>query len=782
MMLNPLRPLKGQLFYLAAVSLLGLLTITENELIYGGLFVLGIALLKKLKKLPSSTLVIMAGCYLIFMAVGYSDSDRLETVYTGVEKNFLLLFDDEIHLDGDLLSAYTKAVPSNEKVVVKYKIKSNTEQQLIQTLLTPGMACSASGVLNSPSPARNPNAFDYKNYLQRNKISWILDVDKLSLETCYKQSDSIVTELKAFRHKEIARIRNTLSEETSALAAALIFGDRNLFNTETERSYQKIGIVHLLAISGLHVGLLTGMIYFICIRVGVTKEKTEILLMSFLPVYTVITGLSPPVVRSAVMLFMLIGSRRFALRMVPLDAVSAAFMIMAFLQPSFIFDTGFQLSFAVSFSLVISAPVILKDFTSFIKQTAAASFIAQVSSLPIILASFYEVSAISIFANLLFVPLFSIVLLPLLLISYIILLILGALPSIYLSFLENLVHHVNFLAIYLSKLPMSTIIIGKLEPFLLIVQMILIPLFFFKWEGFILKKSKPPLWLFAFPILPLIMQIVLPFINPYGQITFLDVGQGDSIFIRMPYNQGNYLIDTGGVLPFEKENWQQRGSAYDPGKKIVVPFLKSSGIRTVDKLILTHGDADHVGGAIALLEEIRVKQLIIPRVSDRSDLEQSIMNIANEEGIDIYLAGMGTGWKTAAGDFFILNPSEITGERNDQSIVLQAAIGGKKWLFTGDLGNEGENSIVRKIKDIDIDVLKVGHHGSKYSSSELFLERTNPDFAVISVGEKNRYGHPGKEVIRRLEERGTQIFRTDEDGAIIYKFKGNSGTFMTQFP
>ncbi|ESU30594.1 hypothetical protein G3A_20945 [Bacillus sp. 17376] len=781
MLPNRFWPIEGQLFYLAAVSLLGLMTITENKLLYGGLFLFSMILLKKLKKLPASTLVLMAGCYLVFMAAGYTESHS-ESLYTGNEKNFLILFDDEILMDGDLLSAYGKALPSNEKLVFKYRIKSKTEQQIIKTLLTPGMACAASGVLNRPSPARNPNAFNYKDYLQRNDIFWIFDVDKLSLETCYQQSDGILIALKAFRHNEIARIKDTLPEETSALAAALVFGERNLFNTETERSYQKIGIVHLLAISGLHVGLLTGMIYYICIRLGLTKEKTGILLMASLPVYAVITGLAPPVVRAAVMLIMLIGSRRLSLRMTPLDAVSAAFMLMALIQPSIIFDTGFQLSFAVSFSLVISAPVILKDFNSFLKQTAAASFIAQISSLPVILASFYEFSAISIFANLLFVPLFSFVLLPLLLISYLILLLIGALPYFYLYFLENLVHHVNLIAMKLSDLPMSTLIIGKLEPFLLIVQIILIPLFFFKWEGFIFKKLKPPLWLFALPLLPLLLQILLPYLNPNGQITFLDVGQGDSIFIRMPYNQGNYLIDTGGVMRFEKEKWQQRGSLYDPGKKIVVPFLKSEGVRTLDKLILTHGDADHVGGAVALLEEIRVKQLIVPRVSDRSGLEEEIIEIASKKGADIYVAGMGIRWKTSGGNFLILHPSEMDGERNEQSIVLRATFGGKKWLFTGDLGSEGENSMARKIKDIDIDVLKIGHHGSKYSSSEPFLERTNADFAVISVGKNNRYGHPGKEVIKRLEERGIQIFRTDEDGAIIYKFKDNSGTFTTQLP
>lgn len=772
---------KGQLFYLAAVSLLGLLTVTGNQFIYGSVFLFVIFMLKKLKNFPGANLLFMASCYLLFMAAGYIDSVQFETEYNGREKSFLILFDEEIQVEGDLLFAYAKAIPSNEKLAIRYKIKSVTEQQSIQELLIPGMSCQASGSLDSPSPARNPNAFDYKQYLQHNKISWTLDVDTLSLKNCSKQTNTL-TALKAFRQREIAMIKNTLPEETSALAAALIFGDRNLFDSETERSYQKIGIVHLLAISGLHVGLLTGMMYFIFIRVGVTKEKTDILLMAFLPVYAIMTGLAPPVVRAAAMLMMLIGSRRMELRMTPLDAVSAAFMIMMLFQPAIIYDTGFQLSFAVSFSLVISAPVILKSFPTFFKQTAAASFIAQLSSLPVILSTFYEVSAISIFANLLFVPLFSFILLPVLLISYMVLSFVGALPSFYSDLLENLVHGVNLLATKLSELPMSTLIIGKLEPYLLIMLIALIPVFFYKWERFVLKKSKPPLWLFAVPLMPLFLQIILPYLNPYGQVVFLDVGQGDSIFIQLPYNQGNYLIDTGGVTPFVKESWQQRGDPYDPGEKILVPFLKSGGIRTVDKLILTHGDADHIGGTHALLEEIRVKQLIVPRVYERSALEQDVINKAREKGTEIYLAGMGTGWKTAQGDFFILNPSESFGDRNDQSIVLHAAIGGKVWLFTGDLGSEGERLLAQKIKEIDIDVLKVGHHGSKYSSSDQFLEGTTPDFAVISVGEKNRYGHPGKEVITKLEVRGTRIFRTDKNGAIIYKFKGDSGTFTTQLP
>ncbi|MBT2677426.1 DNA internalization-related competence protein ComEC/Rec2 [Bacillus sp. ISL-35] len=772
-------PIRGRLLYFAAVSLLGLLTMKESPLLYGALFLLVLFLLYKVKKLPASLLVLMTGCYAVFSAAGYFDG--FETVYTGSEKNFLVLFDDEIKVDGDLLYAYSRSMPANEKLIIKYRIKTIAEKEIIQNLLIPGTACSASGVLSSPSPATNPNAFDYKKFLERDKISWILEADMVSLDTCQKKSKSILTLLRGFRQEEVLRINKIFLDETSALMAALIFGERDLFNPETERSYQKIGIVHLLAISGLHVGLLTGMLYFISIRLGVTKEKTEMMLMVFLPLYAIMTGLAPPVVRAAALLLLLIGSKRFSAQLNPLDAISTAFMIMALLQPGIIYDTGFQLSYSVSFSLILSAPVILKSLTSFAGQTAAASLVAQASSLPIIISSFHEVSVISILANLLFVPLFSFGLLPLLLLSYISFL-LGSPPSFYLGFLEKLIHNVNLLAVSLSELPITTLVIGRLEPILLILNILLILIFFYKWEGFVIRKSKPPLWIFALPILPLFMQILWPYLNPYGKIVFLDVGQGDSIFIRLPHNQGNYLIDTGGVIPFAKEDWQQGRSQYDPGKKIVVPFLKSEGIRSLDKLILTHGDADHIGGAAALFDEMDVKQLIIPRVPDQSELEKRIIDVARKKGTEIHEAKIGTGWSSGGGDFLILNPNQTPVERNDGSIVLLANIGGKKWLFTGDLGLEGERLMEQTIKGLDIDVLKVGHHGSKYSSSEGFLEWTKPEYGIISVGRKNRYGHPGKEVLQRLEEAGVVIYRTDEDGAIIYNFKSNSGTFAKQLP
>jgi competence protein ComEC len=774
--------IKGQLFFFAGISLLGCLSIFESHFIYGGLFLLTILIIQKLKKFPAAFLMLLILCYLIYVAAGYYDKVHFTSQLSGNEKNLTVVFDNEIKIDGDHLFAYAHVLPADDKVVISYRIKTSKEQVMINNMLLPGTACKAAGSLKTPSKARNPHAFNYQSFLKRKDITWIYNVDHFSFEQCTNQSSGILTNLNSFRQKEVSSIKDFFPKETAALSAALLFGDRGLFNPETERSYQKIGVVHLLAISGLHVGLLVGMVFYVFIWSGITKEKTEWIMLMVLPLYAVVTGLAPPVVRAVVMMMLLIGARRFHLRLTPLDAISLAFMLMLLSEPLIIYDIGFQLSFSVSFSLVISSRKILTSFESLIQQTAAASFIAQLSSLPVILTSFYEVSLISIIANLLFVPLFSFILLPVLMLTYIVFSLSGSLPRIYVTMLDGVIRHINKFSNILAEIPISTVIVGKPTTSILIFVIIMVPLFFILWERFIAKRIKPPFWIFVLPIIPVLLQMVFPYLTPYGKIIFIDVGQGDSILIRMPYNKGVYLIDTGGVMSFEREGWKDRKSVFDPGKDIVLPVLKSEGMSKIDKLILTHGDADHIGGAVSLFGEIKVKQLILPRETERSALEKKIIDLAAKSGTDIFPGGAGTGWESSYGDFEILNPTGNAGERNERSIVLLAKIGGKKWLFTGDLGFEGEQTFVDRYGKVDIDVLKVGHHGSKYSSSVLFLEHLDPEYAVISVGAQNRYGHPGREVIDSLKEKGVRTFRTDVNGAVIYRFKGNSGTFFTQMP
>jgi competence protein ComEC len=361
-------------------------------------------------------------------------------------------------------------------------------------------------------------------------------------------------------------------------------------------------------------------------------------------------------------------------------------------------------------------------------------------------------------------------------ITYVLFSLTGGMPAIFLHSLENLIHLINRFSGLFANLPGSTLILGKPANGILLAIIFVLPIFFVLWE----KKYKK--WIFILPSIPLIMQMLIPFVNPYGKIIFIDVGQGDSILIQMPYNQGNYLIDTGGAIGFAREEWQERKQTFDPGRDVVLPLLKSEGITSLDKLILTHGDGDHIGGSAALFAEIKVKKLILPRLTERSSLEKEIVKQAGQEGTTIYFGGAGTSWRSADAEFKLLSPIEKSDDRNENSIVLFAEFGGKKWLFTGDLGVDGEQVFLDKYKGIGIDVLKVGHHGSKFSTSAEFIEELKPEYAIISVGMANRYGHPHAEILQRLEDNRIQTFRTDKNGAVIYVFKKESGTFSTRIP
>lgn len=258
--------------------------------------------------------------------------------------------------------------------------------------------------------------------------------------------------------------------------------------------------------------------------------------------------------------------------------------------------------------------------------------------------------------------------------------------------------------------------------------------------------------------------------SPIGEVTFIDVGQGDCIFIRLPFNQGNYLIDTGGVLHFAQEEWKKREKPFDPGESIVVPFLKSKGITKLDKLILTHGDIDHVGSSGVIFEHMQIDELIVGQTQEKSNAEQEIIKLARANQTKVTYAFNGLYWSQGKNQFFILAPEKNAKASNDASIVIYAKLGMKRWLFTGDIEKDGEEQLIQKYPNLQVDILKVGHHGSNTSTTDRFLKVVQPKVAVISVGENNLYGHPHKEVIERLEDDDIKTYRTDEHGAITFTY------------
>lgn len=336
----------------------------------------------------------------------------------------------------------------------------------------------------------------------------------------------------------------------------------------------------------------------------------------------------------------------------------------------------------------------------------------------------------------------------------------------------------NRIADLVVHIPLASMTFGKPVFWILLLLVVAVLGLFICWD----TQSKYSKLVRYLLISLLIIQYNIQKLSPFGEILFVDIGQGDCIFIKLPYNRGNYLIDTGGSIAFNKEAWMERRKTYNTAEDIIIPLLKSKGIHHLDKLILTHPDADHIGSASEVLQHIPVKSIVIGRESESDYLGKDFVEVAKSKGIPIQTLKRGEVWEAGGVSFQVLHPYKKEENTNDASIVLYAKMGGLTWLFTGDFGIEGEPELIASFPTLRADVLKAGHHGSKTASSAELVETILPKVSIISAGKNNRYGHPHQEVLDVFNKHGVKIFRTDSHGAITYRFKKSTGTFSTQLP
>jgi competence protein ComEC len=765
--------MSGHYFYFAIAALLGVLTSLFSFLPLIFLTFVYLCLLYIYKKFTKAKLAIVICLFLSFFLNGHHALINNKTILSDSLTTFYVEYTENTKVDGDLLQVVAIDSRNKESILIRYKIKSEDEKTALKETNFYGRICHITGQLSDPSIARNPGAFNYRKYLAGKQVYKIVQIEDSPLKRCAEVQSTPLTKIKEVRFLGIRYLEKHFPPEMAALSAALLFGDRSMFDPETLMDYQKTGIVHLLAISGLHVSLLIGMVFYLGIRIGLTRKFMVNFLLMILPIYAILTGASPSVIRAVLTIFLVLVMVKWQkqIKLAPLDAISLTLMIYVFFTPMILLDAGFQLSFSVSFAIILSAPGILAKYQKAISVMVATSIIAQLAALPILLYHFFEISFVSIAANLLYIPLFSFVFLPGLYLMFFIQVIFGGTPTISIHLFTKLITLANGLIDNLADLSFAQLVTGRPNLFILLLYLLIIFRVFLLWEtGF--KKGQVillALVLFTF-------QNVWNWANPVGEITMIDVGQGDSILIHYPFGKGTYLIDTGGTIQFREEEWKKRAKPYEVGRDVVVPFLKGKGVTKIDKLILTHGDQDHIGGVLNTLKEIKVSQIVMPAVADPSESELTIIKEAQKKGIQVVTVAEGSRWKNEDGQFSVLSPEEFyQGERNGGSIALVARIGGLNWFFGGDLDQEGEERIIRKYPNLKIDVLKAGHHGSNTSSSEKFINEIKPSIAWISVGERNRYGHPHNEVLKNLSS--TNIYRTDQHGAVTYTFYKESGTF-----
>ncbi|MGD6818172.1 DNA internalization-related competence protein ComEC/Rec2 [Metabacillus sp. 113a] len=757
----------------AAASAIAILSSKYSAEWAGFLAVSAGSLLHFLKKREMAAIWALAVFFLFLYLSSYHESHSNSMLKEGgfSGRGMLTVHPD---VDGDRFKSFIK-LENGETAVLRQFIESEEMKQKLLKVKS-GMSCRTEGKLEAPLNPTIPNSFHYKAYLESQAIYWVMTASEI---TDCKMEPSLEAALLSWRSSGLERILNTFPPESAGIAQALVFGEREWISQETEHAYQRIGIIHLLAISGMQVAMIAFAGRYILIRAGVSREVSALILFIFLPAYLILAGGSPSVTRAvlAAELYLLCVILKWKLH--PLSLLSVLFMMWLGFYPLHLFLTGFQLTFLISFTILLSFPLLNACRGNIHKQNFALTVLSMICTLPLILHSFWEISLLSLPVNFFYVPLYSFVIMPASLISFTMSLLQIPLWKEAVSAAHTAIVWTNQLAEFLSVKDPFLLRPGKPPGWLLA-----------GYSGgvlFSLWSSDKGFWkrIIALAVLSSLgmVHFMLPYANPGGAVTFLDVGQGDCIVIELPYRKGVYVIDTGGKFTFEKagEEWRTTREEAKLAEYTLLSYLASQGISRIDAVFLTHGDHDHTGEYETLAEAVTISKLIIPEGFVRDDSDRRIINESSRRGISVQTVKGGELIMEEGIHFQVLWPLQWSDSKNEDSLVLRFTLGGQRWLLTGDLEKEGEEAMLRAYRDIEIDVLKAGHHGSRFSTAPNLLNRTTPSHAVLSAGRKNRYGHPHKEVLDRLKKQNVNVYRTDEHGSIQYLFKGESGTFKT-FP
>lgn len=644
--------------------------------------------------------------------------DKSETKFKGI------VYKKKIN--NDKTAFYIKG---KEKIVINYY------QELLEDINL-GDEISVSGKIKIPSNNTVPNQFNYKRYLLNNNIFYTVTAKSV---TKTANNTNVIYYLKGKINERIDKI--TYANEYLKI---FILGDTSSLDEETSKSYQQNGVSHLFSISGMHISLFAAIILYVMKRISYNNYYNYSIVISFLIFYSLLVGSSPSVIRSLTMYILFAINKLFNLKIKNLDIMCFVLTIMLIINPYYLYNISFQYSYLISFSLVLFSYK-LKSIKNKIMKSLYTSFISFLVSFPICIYNFYQVNVFSIILNIFLIPFVSIIIFPLSLVCFIIPK-LSVILNIFTSILQ-------FISLTIYKYKIGQIVFSKPSIIIVLIYYILIYLFVYN------KKN-------IYLLIIIVSHKLYPLINSSFTVTYLDVGQGDSIFIKYPHNQGNILIDTGGIV----------NSDYQVAINKTIPYLKSFGVTKLDYLILTHGDYDHMGDSNVLVNNFKVKNVVF-NCGPINTLEKELNKLLKEKQIPSYYCINKISIKNNKLEF--LNTKHYDNE-NDNSNVIYTNYNNYRFLFMGDAGLSKEKDILKKYNLESIDFLKVGHHGSNTSSSEEFITNIHPKYSLISVGKNNKYGHPKESVLEVLSN--SKVYRTDLNGSIEIKISNNKYMIKTYSP
>ena len=614
-------------------------------------------------------------------------------------------------------------IKAKEKIQATYYLKENEEIKINENDYI-----SIEGNISTPRKNTIKNTFNYQKYLYNNHIYKTVNIKKIN----YIQKSNNV----------FAILKNKIVKKAcvSKYLCLFITGDKSLLESDIYNSFKNLGIAHLIAISGMHISIFVSILRFLLKYVKQSIENIIIIL--FLLFYAFIVGFTPSVMRVVICFILDFINKKHNLDINKIKILMLSSFLLIILNPFIIYNLGFIYSYLTSFGIVLSHKFHSKKYW---KNIIIITFFATLFTLPVNINLNYEINFLSILTNVIMVPFISFVIYPLALLTFLCCFLLP-LFNLFTNIMEKIIYLANQISVFTINIPRINMV------FIIIYYLLLILFVYYGYKRFI----------FLIVFLLIFNKAIYHLDNRY-QISFFDVGQGDSMAIIYPYKRNIVLIDIGGNEYYHVSN-------------NIILFFKSIGVTSIKQMIITHGDFDHMGEAVKLVNNFKVEKVIF-NCGSYNDLEKELIKVLDKKKIKYYSCIKEV--NIDKNKLYFLQTREYDNE-NDNSNIIYTELNGYKFMFMGDASATIEKEILDKYSLSDIDVLKVGHHGSKTSSSKEFIDEIKPKYSIISVGKNNRYGHPNKEVLDNLKN--SKIYRTDEDGSIMFKIKNNKLKIETCTP
>ncbi|MEE8448247.1 MAG: DNA internalization-related competence protein ComEC/Rec2 [Thermodesulfobacteriota bacterium] len=724
-----------------------------------------------------------------------------------------LLSSERVNLEGRLVAAPESRGPRTRLIIEAEKLYQPdgflpvTGKVLLSVkgdagFLTYGDRVRFRARLFPPENFHNPGAYDYESALARQGIFVSGSVSKIEDLVFIGKGRASLFRRKLEESRE--RIKEFIAENTDvparSILTALVLGQKGDIPAQIRRRFAWAGVAHILAISGLHIGIIGGLFFFLFRRllrfwpaiiqsVGVTLPAA---LLALIPVgaYSLLAGAAGfSLLRSFIMLvtfslFLALGRVRDTL-----DALTLAALLIMVLFPEAPLSISFQLSFAAVLAIIWLGPGwrraarSLTDETSspiwrYMRQTWHISLAALAGTAPLVAYHFNLATPVGLVSNLVIVPLVSLVVVPVSLLSMLTMAFPLAVGVKLIQLAAVMVQALIGLVDFFSRLPLGHFMVST--PALWQLSLVFVCLFLLGAVARAKRWARP---VFLVALVALAVGLAFQYLGAKGEgkleVVFLDVKQGDATLVIFPQG-ATMLVDAGGFSD----------TSFDVGERVIAPYLLHRGIRKLDYLVITHSDLDHYGGLGYVSKNFSVKEVWGNLSSWEKGRRQALIALLTAQGNRFVSVDDRMGYRFIQGvEVKVLNPpAGMIGEpaagnhswRNNQSVVLKLRYGQVSFLLTADIESQSEVRLVNSVPDLSATVIKVPHHGSRTSSTVEFLEAVRPRVAVFSVGSRNRFGLPAAQVLKRYRDKGISIYRVDRQGAISI-ITGGDGLEVSAF-